>query len=324
MAISAVVVGLGKIGMSYDLRVDSHSTVFSHCKALALSERYRLVGGVDPDAEKRTVFETHFKAPSFVSLPRAVETLRPDLVVIATPTERHLGDLEQLLSIFRPRAILCEKPLAYDLRQAEQIVWSCERFEVPLFVNYIRRSDPGVLEVKQRIETLRIERPIKGTVWYSKGFIHNGSHFINLGENWLGRVKGFKVIYPGRDLGSYDFEPDVMVSFAHGSLVFLSTPTEHFSHGAIELIARNGRLRYDFGGRIIEWYSVQSDPALNSYTVINPTPEAIRSGLDAYQLHLFQQLAIAIEGGDAQICTGREALESLRTIDLIRGKRNAI
>lgn len=324
MAISAVVVGLGKIGMGYDLGVNSPSTVLSHAKALALSDRFTLLGGVDPDSEKRRLFEAHFNAPSFVSLTHALETLRPDLVVLATPTEQHLGDLEQLFSIFRPRAILCEKPLAYDLRQAEKIVNFCEGFNVPLFVNYIRRSDPGVLEVKRRIETLNIERPIKGTAWYCKGFIHNGSHFVNLGEYWLGQVKGFEVIDPGRDIGSHDFEPDVMVRFTYGSLVFLSTPEENFSHGAMELIASNGRLRYDFGGRIIEWYAVHPDPALHSYKVLKPTPEAIQSGLKAYQLHLFHQLAMAIEGGDAQICSGREALATLRAIDQIRGKCNEI
>ena len=34
--------------------------------------------------------------------------------------------------------------------------------KVPLYVNYIRRSDPGSIEVKNRLKNGQIENPLKG------------------------------------------------------------------------------------------------------------------------------------------------------------------
>src|SRR2546428_243397 len=75
-----------------------------------------------------------------------------------------------------------------------------------------------------------IALPVKGVVWYSKGLFNNGSHFINLLQDWLGDVREVRVIESGRWWGGLDPEPDLLVSFAHGSVCVLAAREEHFSH----------------------------------------------------------------------------------------------
>ena len=95
---------------------------------------------------------------------------------------QHSLTLKEVLAHSTPKLILCEKPLAYDLDEAGEMVEACESAGVKLFVNYMRRADPGAIEIKARIESGQIATPIKGVAWYSKGFLHNGSHFFNLLE----------------------------------------------------------------------------------------------------------------------------------------------
>ena len=54
---SALIVGLGQIGMGYDLSLAPDQFVYSHARALSLNPEFKLVGGVDPDRAKRRDFQ---------------------------------------------------------------------------------------------------------------------------------------------------------------------------------------------------------------------------------------------------------------------------
>ncbi|MBK6637165.1 MAG: hypothetical protein IPG34_05460 [Rhodocyclaceae bacterium] len=214
----------------------------------------------------------------------------------------------------RPQAILCEKPLADDLGTAQAMVYACASMGVALYVNYIRRSEPGAIEVGRRITCGLIEAPFKGVVWYSKGLRHNGSHFLNLLEYWLGPVGKMAEIQPGRLLKDGDAEPDLDITFERGRAVFLAAREENFSHYSVELVAANGRLRYEHGGARIEWQAIAKDERLDGYTRLSELPEVIPSDMGRYQWHVADQLAADLQGRVAQLCTGTEALTSLSSI----------
>src|SRR5688500_8978687 len=115
------------------------------------------------------------------------------------------------------------------------MVAACKASDCLLYVNYMRRSEPGVLEIKRRLVSGEIRTPVKGVVWYSKGLFNNGSHFFNLLEFWFGGMKKFKVIEPGRLWDGIDPEPDLQATFEHGTINFLSVKEECFSHHEIDL-----------------------------------------------------------------------------------------
>ena len=81
---------------------------------------------------------------------------------------------------------------------ARKMIEMCNKNNVKLFVNYIRRSEPSVIQIKKMIEDRIIEAPVRAVAWYSKGLLNNGSHMLNLLEYWLGDVTGFAVIDPNR------------------------------------------------------------------------------------------------------------------------------
>jgi predicted dehydrogenase len=318
---NCLVIGLGQIGMGYDLALDPGQAVYSHARALSLHPAFQLVGAVDPSIAQRSIFETHYLLPAYQDISEAFEVQRASVVVIASPTAQHSAVLREVLSNRLPRVILCEKPLAYDLAEARYMVEACELAGVKLFVNYMRRADPGAIEVKERINSGQIGSPIKGVAWYSKGFLHNGSHLFNLLEFWLGSFVKAKLLDPGRLWDNHDPEPDVHVEFERGKVVFAAAWEEAYSNYTIELLSPAGRLRYEQGGEAIAWQEIYSDPIFSGYKILQPTPEIIENGMRRYQWHVADQLADALADKPHNLCTGRQALATLKAMHLIINER---
>lgn len=310
----SLIVGLGQIGMGYDLHLDSNKFVYTHARALTLHPAFQVVAGVDNFEKHRKLFEEHYKLPTYASIKEALEEQNPIVVVIATPTENHYLAISEVLANSSPKVIICEKPLAYNLFEANQIVDICEKAGVGLFVNYMRRADPGCIEIKSRIESGIISGPIKAVVWYSKGLLHNGSHLFNLLEFWLGPFVQGSVIGPGRICGIHDFEPDIHVEFKKGSAIFLSAWDESFSQCTIELLSPSGRLMYEKGGEIINWQSKQASPNLDGYLELSSIPELIETGMLTYQSHVLNQLLLVMEDLPCSLCTGKDSLKTLESI----------
>lgn len=316
--LSALVVGLGQIGMGYDLQSGSNGMVLTHSRAFQQHPKFRLVGGVDTDLRRRKLFEKHYVCPAYSNLEVALKEASPGFVSIATPTNMHGETLSKTLEICRQIIILCEKPLSYDLEEAREMVTSCNNSNCRLYVNYIRRSDPGATRIKKMIEAGSISTPIKGIAWYSKGLFHTGSHLLNLVQFWLGEPKGFFVMKSGCFLEGGDPEPDFCVDFDLGSVYFLAAKEDHFSHYTIELLAQNGRLRYEFGGDQILWQPVINDPIFEGYKFISKFEEIVETGMKRYQFHVLDQISKHLYGMDAFVCTGLEALDTLESLEKIR------
>lgn len=315
-----LIVGLGKIGMGYDLELDPATVIYSHCRAFSLHPAFELIGAVDPSAAQRELFELHYGKPAYANIESALKVGAASIVIIASPTVKHSETLNMVLHT-KPKFILCEKPLAYDLVEARNMVEACENAGVKLFVNYMRRADAGAIEVKKRIEDGAISLPIKGVAWYSKGFLHNGSHFFNLLEFWLGSFVKVKVLDSGRLWDNHDPEPDVQVEFERGKVVFQAAWEEAFSHYTIELLSPSGRLRYERGGESIAWQSTYPDPNISGYEVLRPASEMINNGMNRYQWHVADQIADALADRSHNLCTGRQALETLEAMHQIINQR---
>jgi predicted dehydrogenase len=314
MTFGVLIIGLGQIGMGYDLNLDPDKYIYSHSQAFNWHPDFHLIAGVDPDPKKRQDFELKYKCFTYADIETALDQSKPELVVIATPTLQHKETLVRVLSRSQPKVVLCEKPLSYDLEEGRFMVNACSKRGISLYVNYMRRSDPGVIEVKRRLELGDIKNPIKGVAWYTKGFIHNGSHFFNMLEYWLGPMQDAVVIKEGRLWNQIDPEPDVHVKFEYGEVVFLAAWEELYSNYALELISQNGRLSYEQGGELIKWQSLERDLILNDYRILSKKPEEIETGIMKYQWHVVDQLARSLNQKNYVLCSGTEALNTLITI----------
>ena len=194
MKINTLVIGLGMVGMQYDMWLDPAKYIYTHVRAASEHTTFNLVGGVDPDPTKRNILESSYKCASYSIVEEALRELRPDLIVIASPTHTHADIIKIIVATCHPKAILCEKPLAYATTEASEIVDACKKLGILLYVNYFRRSDACLVHIKKCIERGEMGDRHKGFAWYTKGLYHNGSHIVNLLEFWLGKPVNSKLL----------------------------------------------------------------------------------------------------------------------------------
>jgi predicted dehydrogenase len=306
-----LVVGLGGIGCAYDAGSDPDAQVHSHARAFGLHPAFELIGGVDPDPARRDAFLSATGVEAHAGLADALSAGDPDLVVIATPTGTHAAVLADVLARATPKAVLCEKPLAPEPAAAREMVEACAARGVDLFVNYFRRSLPGLVEVRGRLA--RGDIAPGGTIvsWYSKGFLHNGSHLFDLIVHLLGAPRAVTPLGPPRP-GVAPEEIDCQLRFDSGQALLLGAWEEHYSLFTLELVAPNGRLRFETDGALT-WQGVVPHPALPDYHVLGE-PEPIRTDFQRYQWHVADQLARHFDRRSAALCGGREALQTLENM----------
>ena len=313
---TCLIIGLGQIGMGYDYNLDPHKFVLSHARSFSIHPKFELIGGVDSDSERCSDFENEYKRPAYTNLKKALEILNPSIVVISTPSDSHYLIVKRLLSSHQPEAIVCEKPLDENLKQANKILKICKEKGVHLFVNYMRRSDKGVIEIKNMIDNNIIQEPIKAVAWYSKGLRHSGSHSLNLLEYWLGDILDYKIISSDRSWNNSDPEPDFKVIFNKGNAIFCASWEEFFPHMSIELLSPSGRLFYHKGGSDISWQP--SGATLNKprKRFLDDSTKIVND-LDRYQFNFVENLSLALQGKRHHISTGQDALNTLTSIQNI-------
>ena len=316
---SVLIIGLGQIGMGYDIDLDPKQHVYSHARAFDLHPGYMLVGGVDPDPASREAFCRNYGAPSYDTVEAAFAEQAPELVVVAVPTHFHGLTLKTVLKHSSVKSVLCEKPLSYDLGESQRMVRDCEKQGVHLLVNYMRRADPAVVEIRRRIVSGEIQGPMKGFVWYGGGLIHNGSHFFNLLEYWLGDFVDFQIVGRAKPLVNGDADVDVNVRFEGGTVLFLSTEDRDFAHYEVELMAYNGQLRYERAGHRAVWQRVEQHPVFSKSRSIANEPELIESGMNVFQYNVASQVEALFAGQDCHLATGEDGVCTLEALTRIVG-----
>jgi predicted dehydrogenase len=316
MSLTGVVVGLGNIGQGYDYDCRDDSRVLSHAQAFHTHPLFSLAGGVDPDALARSRFEKKFGVPAWESLDQAKNVVRPDIWALAVPTSLHVSTIKSVLSC-SPRAILCEKPLAETLQEAQAAFTLAQEAGVPLMVNYIRRCEPATRQLKELIQQGEIGDVYKGVVWYAKGLRHNGSHFLDLMDFLLGPVQGMTLLDRGRTWAKNDFEPDVKLRFGATDVFFLSGREEWFSLKDFELIGTAGRIQYRRGGESILVQKTVEQKLFPGYKILEDPGTEIPNQLARYQWHVLDVLQKHLLAGCPLPADGLSGIRLLETLDRI-------
>ena len=104
----AVVVGLGRIGFGF------------HAPAITKNPGFQLAGVADPLPERRTEAAAKWSIPSFESLEAMLDAVRPDVVVVASPSEFHAG--HALAAYAHGAHVLCDKPVARTVAELDTML----------------------------------------------------------------------------------------------------------------------------------------------------------------------------------------------------------
>ena len=313
---TSAVIGLGQIGQGYDYDWPDNSRVLTHASGFHYHDFFRLVGGVDPNPESRMRFEKKYKRPTYDSIEALFLQESPQILSLAVPTQLHHTVFKKIIE-HHPLAVICEKPIAASLKEALNMLTLSEKHNCVLLINYMRRFDPGVLSVKKAIDQGEIGDIYKGVVWYSKGLINNGSHFIDLLIYLLGDVYGSEIIETGRRWNSNDAEPDIRLHFKKASIYFLSAREECFSLNNMRLIGTQGEIQYAKSGNEISIRKTQPHPDYPEYHILKPNHDLIYNDLKRYQWHVLEQLKNNLIDGTPINSDGISAVKTMKVIENI-------
>jgi len=290
----AVILGAGQIACGYDRPGDK--AVLTHAHAISRTEGLECVGLFDVDPPRAAEAGAKWGLPALSSFDEAM-ALEPDLVVIAVPDEFHEEYLRRLVP-YRPRTVLCEKPLTKSFEAAEEIAAAYREAGIALAVNYQRRFDPVVLALKQRIADGSAGRPLAGQVLYSKGIRHNGSHAVDLLRFLFGEPVSFVVERQVEDFRPDDPTVAGSLRFSDLDIAFVAADERLFSLFEIDLFFAAERMRFTHSGLRFERYEVMPDPVFAGYRELFPA-EAGDSGLPQAMLATHAALARFLGGDEA-------------------------
>jgi len=315
----AAIIGCGFIAGLYDAPKRDRA-VRSHAKAYWLEPATRLVAVTDLVPGRARDFAARWQVPGVYDSVRALmETESPDIVSICTPDETHLDVLQECLESRGLRAVWCEKPLGTVVARAERLVEACQQRGIVLAVNYQRRWDHLVGQLKQALQEGKLGDLQKVVVYYGRGVLHNGSHAVDLLLDWLGAPE--KVQVEGR---IFDFTPgdptvDAFVLMGGIPVHLIGIDSRHYSLFEMDLFGTKGRVTLANFGRRLEWFPRESASGPDQAGELQERPTIQRRGGPTAMRLALDEIVRAVRTGGRVRSNGETALVTLRVCSELAG-----
>lgn len=264
--LTSAVVGLGNIGMGYDL-AHQKDFVQTHTKAYLQHGGYQLSFGVDPDVQKRKDFNRLTGSPAYASLEEAVRHVPSvDVVSVCAPNEAR-ANLWKPLSRLGSRVVVLEKPLAKNLKDAGRVLAWARANKVELCVNYLRRFDRSTQAIKTMFERRTYGKVVGVDIRYNGGFYNNASHYIDMMLALFGeplRVAHDQKLRRGKD-HDVDFKMVYPGFVVHGRSVGVDCPV-----GELTFWCEGAEVLYRKFGQEITVLKPKPDPVFRKFNELAP------------------------------------------------------
>lgn len=188
----AAVIGLGNIGLLYDLEPQRpHPS--THVFAYSASNMFDFVCGIDGDERKKTLL--HEAIPHSLFFSNIEEALRTgvlrdvDVISVCTPPNTHLDIVRKLLRLNIGKIIFCEKPIVSDLEETKILLAELELHKnIIVIPNISRRWNKGLNRISTVIHSKTLGKLEKIHVRYTRGIENTGAHLFDLLKMWTGQA----------------------------------------------------------------------------------------------------------------------------------------
>ena len=170
---TAAIVGCGSI---------SHA----HAEGYTLADRVNLTAVVDPVETARRQFMSTYDVPyGFDSIEQMAEQMNPDLMSICTWHPLH-AKLTEAAAALSPKGIICEKPMAVSMAEAERMISACDAAGTRLVVGHQRRFSAGWEKGRELMTEGAVGSPVRVDCNSSDGLLNCGTHVIDGSRYVLG------------------------------------------------------------------------------------------------------------------------------------------
>lgn len=150
-----------------------------HARGWQACEHTEIVAIADAHPEALEVFGNDFNvANRYLDYREMMAQERPDIVSVCSWDPMH-AEMTVAAATFRPKAILCEKPMAVSLGEADAMMIACERNGVKLAIGHQRRFYSSWTEAKRMVQAGEIGKPVRLWSAVRAGMMNTGTHCLD-------------------------------------------------------------------------------------------------------------------------------------------------
>ena len=150
-----------------------------HTKAYQSVPGFDLAAATEPNTERARTFQETFTIPTMYADPKEM-LQKESLDVVSICTWHGLHAPQTLMAAeHSAKAVLCEKPMAVSLTEADQMINACRTSGTKLAIGHQRRFYPGWTEARQLVGEGAIGKPVMVTGYVVDGLLNTGSHVID-------------------------------------------------------------------------------------------------------------------------------------------------
>jgi len=262
----AIVIGAGKIGGQFDF--PNANKVLTHAHAYTKHPKIEFLGFVDCNLQIAKKIAKRWNVNYYAELDNVFTTYAPDIVSICTPNETHF-DLLVKLSDYKPKIVICEKPITTSLADTSHVIALYKKFNIPLLVNYTRRFLIEVQRLKEHIDLNAYGKILCASGIYNKGILHNGSHMIDLCRHLFGEVKNFIPLHHHADYSHDDKTISGFLQFDKCKQFFLQTgDSNKYSIFELDILFEKRRVKFIDSDYKMKYQVVKQDGIFKKYATL--------------------------------------------------------
>jgi len=313
-------VGAGRIGSFFDN--PKTKEILTHAHAYKIHPKIDLIGFFDTDRRSAIFSAKKWSCTAFRNLEEMFGNKGIDIVSVCTPDKDHFPTLMKLIQ-YKPRLVVCEKPLTDNLQKTKEILKLYGEEKIPLLVNYSRRFDKNVQSLKRDIQKSRYGKVLLAVGIYTKGILHNGSHLIDLVRYLFGEVRSFEALYSISDHKKGDVSVAGFLKFERCPQFYLTVGDERkYSIFELDILLEKRRLRFFDSGLFLSTQTMERDPLFKGFYSLGK-PVIHKTSLTKALLALINNAINHLEYGEPLICDMEEAFKTEKICQsLLKNWRN--
>ena len=307
-----LIVGLGKIGLHYDLKKNQRIVKLSHASSFSTHNHFDLQGAVDTNILNLQLFKKKYRKKVFSNLKNALLSLQPEIIVVSTPPKTHLTVIKNIFKYSKPDLIFCEKPFSNNYNNALKIYKLSIKNNCKLLINYSRRYDIYLSKIKKFLK-IDSKKKILCNIYYSNGFLNNGSHFLNLSEFLFGKLIKVKIFKKLKIMADYNI--NFYANFENADVNFISTQ-DLFTSNYFEIFS--DKYFVHVNQNEVYYKQVVTDKVFSKLKTLSSLKKNLaKVNPNIINLKVVNQINNFINGKKCFVCTAEEALLTMKNLQFV-------